>query len=159
MSDARYMEKTLEGRPEWWNSDHWATPWPLVRGLEAEFGAFDLDPCCLPDTAKAPKFFTPEDDGLSKPWHGRVFLNPPYSKPAPWLEKAIHETTAGNAELVVALIPVSSDTRWFHRLVKGRAEIRFIQGRVKFIGWQRTPIPSPKAPSLCAIYRHSQVSV
>jgi len=49
MADARYMPKNIEDRPEWWNSDHWATPWPMVRELEAEFESFDLDPCCLPD--------------------------------------------------------------------------------------------------------------
>src|ERR1700745_2892587 len=105
MRDARYMPKNVEDRPEWWNSDHWATPWPMVRELESEFGAFDLDPCCLADTAKAPRFFTPEDDGLSKPWLGRIFLNPPYSRPGPWMEKAFTETSEGRAELVVALIP------------------------------------------------------
>lgn len=150
------MKTDQEGKPEWWNSDHWATPWPIVRHLEMEFGAFDLDPCCVVDTAKAPKFYTQADDGLTQPWFGRVFLNPPYSKPAPWLEKAIAETSTGGADLVVALLPVSSDTRWFHSLVKDRAEIRFIRGRVRFFGWQRTPITSPKAPSMFAIYRRTQ---
>lgn len=156
MGDARFMEKNTDGKPEWWNSDHWATPWPIVRMLEAEFGPFDLDPCCVSDTAKAPKFFTTAEDGLSQPWSGRVFLNPPYSKPGPWLEKAIRETTAGAADLVVALLPVSSDTRWFHELVKERAEVRFIKGRVRFFGWQRTPITSPKSPSMFAIYRKAK---
>lgn len=154
MADARHKKSAQEGRPEWWNSDHWATPPELVRALEAEFGPFDLDPCCLPDTAKAPRYYTEADNGLLRPWFGRVFLNPPYSKPSIWLEKAISETTTtGGADLVVALLPVSSDTRWFHRLVIDKAEIRFIQGRVRFLGWERTPIPAPKAPSLYAIYR------
>ena len=80
-------------------------------------------------------------------------MNPPYSKPAPWLEKAYKETVSGRADLVVALLPVRTDTRWFHSLVLGRAEIRFIKGRIKWIGWQGTPIPAPKDPSMFAIYR------
>lgn len=157
-ADPRYMQKNTDGRPEWWNSDHWATPPQVVSILELEFGRFDLDPCCVPDTAKAPRFYTPADDGLRQPWFGRVFLNPPYSKPAPWLEKAIAETKReGGADLVIALLPASTDTRWFHRLVKERAEIRFIQGRVRFFGWQRTPITSPKAPSIFAIYRRARM--
>jgi phage N-6-adenine-methyltransferase len=140
-------------KPVWWSSDHWATPPSLVAELEAEFGRFDLDPCCRAETAKAPAFYTEADDGLSKPWHGTVFLNPPYSKPAPWLRKAIEETTSGAAVLVVALLPVRTDTRWFHALVKGRAEIRFIQGRIKWIGWQGTPIPHPQDPNMVAFYR------
>ena len=147
---------TDSSKPEGWSSDHWETPWGVVKELEAEFGVFDLDPCCTQATAKAPAFYTQEDDGLSKSWFGRVFLNPPYSKPAPWLEKAWSTTRSGSAVLVVALLPVRTDTRWFHSFVKDRAEVRFIKGRVKFIGWQGTPIPSPKNPSMFAIYRSSE---
>lgn len=143
----------LLAKPEWWSSDHWATPPAIITALEAEFGAFDLDPCCRPETAKAARFYTEHEDGLSQPWAGKVFLNPPYSKPAPWLEKAIYETSLSRACLVVALLPVRTDTRWFHALVKGCAELRFLQGRIKWIGWQGTPIPSPKDPSMLALYR------
>jgi site-specific DNA-methyltransferase (adenine-specific) len=142
-------------KPEWWSSDHWATPREIVDNLEAEFGAFDLDPCCMHGTAKARHFYTPVENGLEWPWVGRVFLNPPYSKPAPWLQKAIAETSSGCAALVVALLPVRTDTRWFHELVNMRAELRFIRGRIKWIGWQGTPIPNPKDPSMLAIYRSS----
>lgn len=144
---------SAKSEPDWWSSDHWETPNSVVRALEEEFGRFDLDPCCREETAKASCFFTEADDGLEREWFGRVWLNPPYSKPGPWLEKALRETEAGRARLVVALLPVRTDTQWFHSLVKNRAEIRFIQGRIKWIGWQGTPIPSPKDPSMVAIYR------
>ena len=144
-------------KPEWWTSDHWETPPVYVTELEAEFGKFDLDPCCESKTAKAPKFYTKKEDGLSQPWQGKVFLNPPYSNPGPWLEKAIREIYEGRASLVVALIPASTDTRWFHRFVKSQAEIRFIQGRIKFLGWLGTPIASPKQRNLLAIYRSKGV--
>lgn len=143
-------------KPDWWTSDHWETPPEVVAALEAEHGPFDLDPCCRAKTAKAPAFFTEEQDGLSQPWRGRVFLNPPYSRPAPWLEKAIAETGAGHAQLVVALLPVRTDTRWFHSLVMGQSELWFVMGRIKWLGWQGTPIPRPKDPSMVAVYRASR---
>lgn len=90
---------------------------------------------------------------MVRPWRGKVFLNPPYSKPGPWVEKALRETTTGRATLVVALLPVCTDTRWFHSFVKGHAEIRFIQGRVRFLGWMGTPLGSPKLANMFAIYR------
>lgn len=144
---------TLTEKPDWWSSDHWSTPQSIVDLLAADYGPFDLDPCCRVETAKAPKFYTPSDNGLVQPWTGRVWLNPPYSKPAPWLEKARHETRKGHCSVVVALLPVRTDTRWFHNLVNGVAEIRFLPGRIKWIGWQGTPIPNPKDPSMIAIYR------
>lgn len=140
-------------KPSWWSSDHWSTPPDFVRALEQQFGKFDLDPCCRAETAKASRFFTEETNGLSRPWCGRVFLNPPYSKPAPWLAKAHREIGLGNAEIVVALLPVRTDTKWFHQLVLERAQIQFVRGRIKWFGWQGTPIPNPKDPSMLAIYR------
>lgn len=143
----------LTPKPEWWNSDQWETPPELLKKLTAEFGAFDLDPCCRAETAKAPRFYTEVDNGLQREWIGKVFLNPPYSKPGPWLVKALRETQIGHAVLVVALLPVRTDTRWFHDLVWNRAEIRFIRGRVYWLGWERKSIGRPKDPSMLAIYR------
>lgn len=121
--------------------------------LEQEFGAFDLDPCCRVETAKATQYYDQSHDGLRQPWFGKVFLNPPYSKPTPWLEKALKETVEKRVSLVVALLPVRTDTKWFHNLVLGRCELRFMKGRIKWIGWQGTPIPAPKDPSMFAVYR------
>lgn len=140
-------------RPDFWTSDEWATPHEIVNELAEEFGSFDLDACARPETAKAPIFFTKEQDGLGRAWRGRVWLNPPYSDPGPWLKKAIQETAAGRADVVVALLPACTDTGWFHDLVKHRAEVRFRRGRIKFLGWMGTPIGSPKAGSMFAIYR------
>ena len=140
-------------RPEDWTSDDWHTPPEIVAEFEQEFGAFDCDPCCRPTTAKAPLFYTKEDDGLAQPWCGRVWLNPPYSDPGPWLKKAGECVANGDCELVVALVPASTDTRWFHDYVLGKAELRFRKGRIRFYGWENTPIGSPKTPSVFAIYR------
>lgn len=145
-------------KPEWWTSDQWATPPALIAELEQEFGAFDLDPCCRRETAKAPAWADKEINGLDKPWFGRVFLNPPYSDPGPWLEKACSEVESGRAALVVALIPCATETWWFHKFVWNRSELRFIRGRVRFHGWENTPVPSPRAPTMFAIYRKGFLS-
>lgn len=143
----------MSEKPPDWTTDDWATPPEIVGEFEAEFGAFHLDVCAKPETAKAPEYFTRQEDGLARPWFGRAWMNPPFSDPSPWLKKAIQETQAGRCELVVALLPAATDTRWFHDLVLGRAEVRFRKGRIKFIGWMGTPIGSPKAGTVFAIYR------
>lgn len=54
--------------------------------------------------------------------------------------------------LVVMLIPARTDTRWFHDYIYGRAEIRFIKGRLKFNdGKGGAPFPS-----MVVIFRASQ---
>jgi len=138
--------------PDWWTSDEWETPPAFVAQLEAEFGAFDLDPCARAETAKAPYYYTQEDDGLEQPWGGksgrmRVFVNPPYSAPGPWVKKAISEATAQRAE-VYLLLPAATDVGWFHDLVLPHCNVRFIRGRLRFLGWLGTPIGSPTAGSI-----------
>lgn len=147
--------ETTDGadKPDGWTSDKWATPWPVLRDLEQRFGGFDLDPCCEPHTAKAPTFYTVEDDGLSKPWFGNVFVNPPYSNPRVWCERALEATSTSEAAVVVMLLPCATDTAWFHEIVWPNAELHFIRGRVRFLGWRGTPLPSPRAPSLVAVFR------
>ena len=51
-------------------TDLWATPQAFFDKLNTEFG-FTLDPCALPTNAKCEKFYTPDDNGLTKDWGGR----------------------------------------------------------------------------------------
>lgn len=123
-------------------SDNWATPWWLVAELAAEFGPFDLDPAADEANAKAPEFYTREQNGLLLPWKGRCFLNPPYGRDIGlWLAKARTEVAVGRAELVVALVPVRTDTLWW-RTHTPRAEVRYRPHRIKYVGNQSAPFAS-----------------
>lgn len=124
------------------NHSLWETPQHLYDDLNAEF-KFDLDPCAEIDTAKCDVFFTPVEDGLALPWFGRVFMNPPYGKTlGQWMAKALEEVRIGNAELVVALVPARTDTKWWHAYCI-QAEVRFIKGRLRFSGNKHNaPFPS-----------------
>ena len=61
-------------------SNEWTTPQYLFDELDDEF-KFTLDPCATDENAKCSKYFTIEDDGLSKDWSKDVvFMNPPYGR-------------------------------------------------------------------------------
>ncbi len=128
------------------NTVEWATPQSFYDTLNGEF-EFNLDPCATPYNAKCADFYTKEDDGLNKSWEGkRVFCNPPYGRViADWVKKC---ATAGGV-VTVALIPARTDTRYFHDYIYGKAEIRFIKGRLKF-GDGKKPAPFP---SMVVIWR------
>lgn len=118
----------------------WATPQGLFDTLNAEFN-FTLDPCATDASAKCKKYYTVEDDGLSKSWQDeRVFMNPPYGREiGKWVKKAFES----KAELVVCLIPARTDTKWFHEYIYNKSEIRFIRGRVHFDDSKNSaPFPS-----------------
>lgn len=123
-------------------SDEWATPQDFFDQLDHEFG-FTLDPCATTSNAKCRRFFTRAEDGLSQPWSGVVFMNPPYGRViGEWVHKAFAESRDGST--VVSLIPSRTDTAYWHRWVMRAAEIRFVRGRLKF-GSGRGCAPFPSA--------------
>jgi site-specific DNA-methyltransferase (adenine-specific) len=128
------------------NSDEWETPQSFFDAYNKIFN-FTLDPCCTKKTAKCEKFFTEEDNGLSKSWANEVvWLNPPYSrkKMKHFIKKAYNEYLFFNAT-VVSLIPSRTDTIYFHDYVAEASELHFLKGRLKFIyhGQHMTSAPFP----------------
>lgn len=113
--------------------DERPTPQDFFDRLDAEFG-FTLDVAASGENSKCREFYDIEDDGLSQPWRGVVWCNPPYSEVGLWVEKAKAESQ--NGATVVMLLPASTDTAWFHDHVLGVAEIRFVRGRIQFVGQQ-----------------------
>ena len=110
----------------------WETPPDLFADLAAEFGPFDLDVAATPETAKAERFFTPEDDGLAQMWRGTCWCNPPYGRQiGKWIAKAHAEAEAGYATTVM-LIPSRTETAYWHDHVMKADLVRFLRGRVRF---------------------------
>jgi hypothetical protein len=106
--------------------DEWLTPPNIIKAL----GEFDLDPCSPISRpwGTAKNHYTILDDGLSKEWFGRVWLNPPYGREASdWLNKlSIH----GNG---VALIFARTETEMFFEHVWNKADaLLFFKGRLYF---------------------------
>lgn len=135
--------------------DEWLTPREIVQAL----GPFDLDPCSpitRPwDTAK--RHLTMKDDGLSQPWEGRVWLNPPYGQfTDEWLEKlALH----GNG---IALIFARTETEtWFNWVWPKAGAILFIKGRLYFhhVSGARAKSNSGAPSALIAYGRENEVAL
>lgn len=133
--------------------DDWTTPDWLFRQLDQEFGPFTLDAAASAGNAKCARYFDAGCDGLAQPWSGRVFLNPPYRDVGAWAAKALLETRAGRAGVVVALLPARTGTGWFHRCVLGRADVRFLRGRIRFGGGAPSARDAAPFDSMVAIWR------
>lgn len=128
-------------------SDEWPTDQAVVDDWARRVGPFGLDPCATAASAKAPRFFTTEDDGLSRDWAaecrgGAVWLNAPYSDVEAWITKALAESARGCT--VVALLPARTCTRWFHVVIaaQDRCELWFCRGRLRF-GNAKASAPFP----------------
>lgn len=132
----------------------WCTPQDFFDKLNSEFG-FVLDPAATDKTAKCSLYYTPETDGLSQSWDcgGAVFCNPPYGREiSKWVLKAYEEQKKIKYPIVL-LIPARTDTAYFHDYIYGRAEIRFIRGRLRFADENGNAAAAPAPfPSMLVIY-------
>lgn len=126
-----------------------ATPWPLIRAIERRWGGrkMDFDLCALASNAKAPKFFTPEQDGRSQIWSkipslpkkgARLWCNPPYGNTQPWVLRAARFAQTSRCKVdgakVLVLVPASVGSNWWAEYVHGRASVLFLRPRIKFVG-------------------------
>lgn len=130
------------------NSDEWETPEEFFKDLDREFH-FTLDPCASEVNHKCDKYYTRQDDGLSKSWEGEtVFCNPPYSEVKKWVEKCYREGIKDRTTVVLT-IPARTDTGYFHDFIYHRAEIRLVRGRLHF---SKMKVNAP-FPSIIVIFR------
>ena len=135
---------------------HWATPLEVFQPLDEEFG-FTLDPCATHQTAKCELYFTEAEDGLLQDWSGQtVFMNPPYgAEIKKWIEKAY--ISSQSLATVVGLLPAATDSDWWHRYVVGKAEIRYLRKRPRFLVYEDGSVKwaSPFQPCVVVIWRPS----
>lgn len=111
------------------DSVEWYTPPEVFHALGLWF---DLDPCCpaLPAASWVPALrrISLPADGLSEPWEGRVWLNPPYGTAGPvWLRKLAEHGDG------VALIFASTETIWWQEVLPAASSVCFVRGRLNFV--------------------------
>ncbi len=97
------------------SNDNWSSPTWILDLFKGYF-----DPCPL----------NHKINGLKINWKKKNYVNPPYSKPKPWIEKAIEENKKG--KIVVMLLPVDTTTKWFSLLINAKAHVLFFNERLSF---------------------------
>ncbi len=121
------------------SSDEYYTPKHIIEAL----GHFDLDPATPenPRWSTADVMYTKEDDGLKQEWFGRVFLNPPYSRP---LVNQFIEKMAAHGDGIALIVP-KLGTKMFRDIIyPSCSAIYILSERIKFYdeNWvqQKSPI-------------------
>ena len=97
-------------------SDDYYTPKWIFDALGLHF---DLDVASPPHPTHVPcdRYLTQADDGLTADWHGRVWMNPPFRKAGPWVERWLDH---GNG---IALLPMAKGCRWLDGLWNSSAKL------------------------------------
>lgn len=110
-------------------TDDWYTPPAIFDALGL---TFDLDPCSpgIGHWVPARKIYTKDDDGLSQPWHGLIFMNPPFggrNGHVPWLDKFFDHSNG------VGIVRAHTSSKWWHDLMPRAHALLFPRGKTKFI--------------------------
>ncbi len=136
----RLPERSYWGQGDKEDRDSRFTPPNFMASIYAAFGEVDLDPCAhqlSPVIAHRRIVLSEGGDGLVDGWSGRLaFVNPPFSALLKWLRRAHDQWKAGNVETVVCLVPVRTDSAWFHNILSAVADIYLLKGRVRFLNAQ-----------------------
>jgi ParB family chromosome partitioning protein len=131
-------------------SVEWYTPAVYIDAVREVLGEIDLDPasCTLAnETVRAHRYLTMDDDGLQHPWHGRIFLNPPYgrtqgqSNQDVWTRKLIEEWELQHVQAAILLVNACIGDRWFN--VLWDYPLCFADRRIRF----NSPTGSGPAPT------------
>lgn len=117
--------------------NEWYTPAIYIEAARDFLGEIDLDPASSEIANKlvrAIEFYSLDDDGLTKQWRGKVWMNPPYAQPyiAQFIEKLCAEFDNAAVSEAIALTHNYTDTAWFHRAAASASAICFTRGRIAF---------------------------
>ena len=134
--------KGASGSSEWYTPD-----WCLSAAREV-LGDFDLDPasCTLAQKrVRAKTYYDKDQDGLSQPWAGTVWLNPPFTRGLmpKFVDKLVAEVDAGNVTAAILLTNSETETAWFQAAASKASRLCFPCSRIRFLrgaaGTQSSP--------------------
>jgi len=125
----------------------WYTPFEYIACAHSVMGRIDLDPASSElanKTVRASKIYTAKNDGLSKVWGGKVWMNPPYSAELvrQFVSKFAKHVNNKDISEGMVLVNNATETQWFNELVSVSNAVLFPAGRVKFLD----PSGKPGAP-------------
>ena len=121
----------------------WYTPKVYIEAARQVLGQIDLDPASCAEANKivqAKRYFTIDDDGLTKPWTGKVWLNPPYARGV--ISHFIRKLISSDCEYL-CLVNSALDTAWAADLITDADAVCLVRGRIRFIkpGGERAGAP------------------
>ena len=128
-------------------NNEWYTPGKYIDLSREVLGAIDLDPArceIANETVKAERFYSEQDDGLTKEWKGRVWMNPPYGSDliGQFTEKFAKEYTSGNITEGIVLVNNATETAWFCNMMTAASAVVFPRGRIRY----NSPTKESNAP-------------
>jgi ParB family transcriptional regulator, chromosome partitioning protein len=117
--------------------DNWYTPREYIESARHVMGSIDIDPasCAMANKiVEASIFYDESNDGLIRPWHGNVWLNPPYAAKSmrAFVDKLLTELEAKRVRQAILLTHNNIDTSWQHKAGRRCVAMCATKGRIRF---------------------------
>lgn len=118
-------------------NNEWYTPSIYIEAARQVLGTIELDPASSAtanDVVQAEEYYDIEDDGLTLPWEGNVWLNPPYGRDliAPFIEKICLHARSGEITAAIVLVNNATETDWFQTLAAHADALCFPRSRIRY---------------------------
>lgn len=118
--------------------NEWYTPPQYIEAARRVMGGIDLDPASsdkAQELVQATVYYTKQDDGLERPWSGRVWMNPPYSKRLIWpfCERLCEFVASGDVTEAIVLVNNATETAAFQRMAELAQAMCFHAKRIKYL--------------------------
>ena len=121
-------------------SSEWYTPAGYIEAARRAMGGIDLDPASSAEANAligAATWYGRADDGLSLPWFGRVWLNPPYSdysgQAAAWARRLLREVLLSNVTDGIMLVNLSTIYQEAMQAILALGAAGLVNHRIKFV--------------------------
>lgn len=116
-------------------NNEWYTPAKYIELARKVLGTIDVDPASCEyanRTVKAKTYYTADNSGLEKEWHGKVWMNPPYAADLvqKFADKMVCEYEAGNTSEAIVLVNNATETQWFNNMMIAAGAVAFPKGRI-----------------------------
>lgn len=117
--------------------DYYTNPL-IIEAARKVLGKIDLDPAShaiANRVVRASEFFSQAENGLTREWFGRVWLNPPFSKWKEFLPKLLDEWKSGRIKSMCVLSAMRTVTaQYFSELQEAAVAMCITRGRYRFWG-------------------------
>lgn len=120
-------------------NNEWGTPSKYIESARKVMGSIDLDPAsndAAQMTVKAGSYCDEQRNGLTVPWFGNVWLNPPYGYglAKPFMDRLVDQYKKSLIESAIVLTNNTPDTNWWSETSgKYSSALCLLDHRISFI--------------------------